>query len=81
MSDYETKADLKNAASIDILHFPIKTDLKSDIEKLDIGKLKKYHKVYILDFVKLETSLVSLSKLSHAVNNRVLKKTEYNKLV
>ena len=43
------------------------TSLKSEIDKLDIGKL--------------ETTPVDLSKLSDVVKNEIVKKTEYNKLV
>ena len=41
--------------------------IKSEIDKLDIGKL--------------ETTPVNLSKLSDVVKNEIVKKTEYNKLV
>ena len=40
------------------------SNLKSKVNKLDIGKL--------------ETTLVDLSKLSNAVKNEVVKKNEYN---
>ena len=43
------------------------TSLKSEIDKLDIGKL--------------ETTPVDISKLSDVVKNEIVKKTEYNKLV
>ena len=38
-------------------------------------------KVNKLDIAKLETTPVGLSKLSDAVKNEVVKKTEYNELV
>ena len=41
--DYTTKADLKNAAGVDTSKFAKKVDLaslKSNVEKLDIDKLK-----------------------------------------
>ena len=41
--------------------------LKSEIDKLDIGKV--------------ETTPVDLTKLSDVVKNEIVKKTEYNKLV
>ena len=44
LSNYATKADLKNATGFDTLKFAKKIDLvnlKSDVEKLDIDKLKK----------------------------------------
>ena len=43
LSNYATKADLKNAAGVNTSDFAKKTDLaslKSDVDKLDIDKLK-----------------------------------------
>ena len=43
LSNYATKADLKNATGVDTSSFAKKTDLanlKSDVDKLDIDKLK-----------------------------------------
>ena len=43
MSNYSTKSDLKKATGADTSKFARKTDvvsLKSDIEKLDVDKLK-----------------------------------------
>ena len=43
LSNYGTKADLKNATGVDTSDFAKKTDLanlKSDVDKLDIDKLK-----------------------------------------
>ena len=43
MSNYATKADLKNVTSVDTLDFAKTTDLansKSNADKLDIDKLK-----------------------------------------
>ena len=43
LSNYATKADLKNAARVNISSFAKKTDLanlKSNVDKLDIDKLK-----------------------------------------
>ena len=43
LSNYETKTDLKNATGVDMLDFVKKTDLanlKLDLDKLDIDKLK-----------------------------------------
>ena len=43
LSNYATKADLKNAAGFDTFDIAKKTDLanlKSDVAKLDIDKLK-----------------------------------------
>ena len=42
-------------------------NLKSEVDKLDIGKL--------------ETNCTDLSKLSNVVKNEVVKKTEYDELV
>ena len=44
MSNYATKADSKNATSVATSYFAKKTDLanlKSDVDKLNIDKLKK----------------------------------------
>ena len=44
LSNYTTKADFKNATGVDTSNFAKKTDLanlKSDVDKLDIDKLKK----------------------------------------
>ena len=44
LSNYATKADFKNGTDVDTLDFPKETDLvnlKSDVDKLDIDKLKK----------------------------------------
>ena len=57
-----TKSDLKNAACVDILKFAEKTDLgslKSEIDKLDIDEL--------------ETTPVNLSKLSNAIEIKIVK--------
>ena len=43
LSNYATKADLKNATGLDTSDFAKKTDianLKSDVDQLDIDKLK-----------------------------------------
>ena len=69
-----------------------KTDLanlKYDVDKLDIDKLKNVpsglislkSKVDKLDIGKLQTTPVDLSKPSNAVKNDVVKKTEYNELI
>ena len=76
LSNYVTKADLKNATGADRTDFAKKTDLaslKSDLDKLDIDKLENVQdhlinlnsKVDKLDFEKLETTLVDLTKLSN----------------
>ena len=69
LSNYETKSDLKNTTGIDTSNFANKSDLaglKSEIDKLDIGKL--------------ETTPIDLSKLSDLVKNEVVKKTAYDEL-
>ena len=89
MSNYETKADLKNATGVDTSKFAKKFDLaslKSNVDKLDIDKLKNVpnglsslkSNVDKLDIGKLETTQVDLSKLSNVVKNDIVKKTEYN---
>ena len=76
LSNYGTKADLKNVTSVDISKFAKKVDLtslKSYIDKLDIDKLKNVPigsnslkiKVDKLDVDKLVVPVpVDLSKLS-----------------
>ena len=92
MSNYTTKAGLENAAGVDTSNFTKKTDLahlKSDVDKLDIDKLKNVPsglislqiKVDKLDIGILQTTPIELSKLSYIVNNEVTKMTEYNELV
>ena len=70
LSNYATKTDLKNITHIDILGFALKTNLgslKTEVDKLDTNKLK--------------TVPVDLSKLWNLVENEVVKKTVYDKLV
>ena len=70
MSNYATKTDLKNATRVDVSSFVSKTNLaslKTEVNKIDDGKLKAVP--------------VDLAKLSNAVKNDFVKKTEYNKLV
>ena len=92
LSNYATKADLKDAAGVDTSEFAKKTDLTkvtSDVDKLDIDKLKTVpsdlsnlkSKVDKLDNGKLETAPLDLSKLSNVVKDDVVKKTEYDELV
>ena len=79
MSNYTTKAGLENAAGVDTSNFTKKTDLanlKSDVDKLDIDKLKNVPsglislqiKVDKLDIGILQTTPIELSKLSYIVN-------------
>ena len=70
ISNYATKADIKNISHVDTSSFALKTNLtnlKNKVDKLDIDKLKPVPTV--------------LSKLSNVVKNDVAKKTDYNKLV
>ena len=63
MSNYATKADLKNVTGADISDFAKNTDLanlKSDVDKLDVDKLKNVS--------------IDLSKLSDAVKMNLLKR-------
>ena len=69
LSNYATKADIKNITHVDTSGFALKTNLsnlKTEVDKLVIDKL-----------VLVPTAL---SKLSNVVKNDV-KKAEYNKLV
>ena len=85
LSNYATKADLKNAAGFDTSKFAKKVDLanlKSNVDKLDIDKLKNVptnisnlkNKVDKLDVDKLLPVSIGLSKLSNIVKNGVAKK-------
>ena len=70
LSNYATKADIKNISHVDTSSFASKTNLASletEVDKLDIDKLVPVP--------------VDLSKLSDVVKNDVVKKTEYDKLV
>ena len=70
LSNYETKADLKNATGIDASKLALKSNLaslKANVDKIDVDKIK--------------TVPVDLSKLSNVVKKDVVKKTVYDKLV
>ena len=70
LSNYATKDDIKSITHVDTSSFGLKTNLanlKSEVDELDIDKLKPIP--------------TDLSKLSDAVRNNVVKKTDYNKLV
>ena len=70
LSNYATKADLKDISHIDISNFAIKSNfasLKTEVDKLDIDKLTP-----VPD---------DLANLSNNVKNNVVKKIDYNKLV
>ena len=70
LSNYATKADIKNVSHVDTSSFALKTNLanlKTEVDKLDIDKLA--------------AAPTDLSKLSNVVKNDVVKKDVYNKLV
>ena len=70
LSNYATKADIKNISYVDISSFALETNLanlKSEVDKLDIDELKPVP--------------TDLSKLSNVVKNDVVKKDVYDKLV
>ena len=67
LTNYATKTDLKNITHVDVSSFASKTNLaslKTEVDKLDVGKLK--------------TAPVNLAKLTNAVENDLVKKTVYN---
>ena len=67
LSNYATKADIKNISHVDTSSFALKTNLanlKTEVDKLDIDKLKP-----VPD---------DLSKLSNVITSDVVKKTDYN---
>ena len=85
LSNYATKVDLKNATVVDTSKFTKKVDLpnlKSNVDKLDIDKLKNVpsalssfkSKVDKLDIGKLESIPVYLSKLSNVIKMMWLKR-------
>ena len=85
LSNCATKAGLKYAAAVDTSDFAKKiylANLKSDVDKSDIDKLKNVpsglsslkSKVDKLDIGKLETTPVHLSKLSNVVKNGIVKR-------
>ena len=70
LSNYATKADIQNVSHVDTSSFALKTNLpslKTQVDKLDIDKLVPVP--------------VDLSKLSDVVENDVIKKASYDKLV
>ena len=70
LSNYATKADIKNITHVDTSSFALKTNLanlKTEVDKLDIDKLVPVP--------------VNLSKLSNVVKSDVIKKAEYNRLI
>ena len=67
LSNYATKTDLKNITHVDVSSFASKTNLaalKTEVDKIGTNKLK--------------TTPTDLAKLTNAIENDVVKKTEYN---
>ena len=67
LANYATKDDVKNITHVDVSSFASKTNLaalKREVDKIDIDKLK--------------TAPVDLAKLTNAVENDLVKKTDYN---
>ena len=65
--NYATKTDLKNITHVDVSSFASKTNsaaLKTEVDKIDADKLK--------------TTPTDLAKLTNAIENDVVKKTDYN---
>ena len=70
LSNYATKAEIKNILNIDTSSFALKSNLdnlKTEVDKLDIDKIVPVP--------------VDLSKLSGVAKNNVFKKDVYDKLV
>ena len=67
LTNYATKTDLKNIAHVDVSSFASKINLaalKTEVDKMDTDKLK--------------TAPTDLAKLTNAIENDVVKKTDYN---
>ena len=67
LTNYATKTDLKNITHVDVSCFASKTNLaalKTEVDKIDTDKLK--------------TVPTDLAKLTNAIENDVVKKTDYN---
>ena len=67
LSNYVTKDDVKNITHVDVSSYATKTNLaalKSEVDKIDTDKLK--------------TVPDDLAKLSNAVKNEVVKKTDFS---
>ena len=70
LSNYATKADIRNISHVDTSSFALKSNLanlKTEVDKLDINKLAPVP--------------TDLSKLGNVVKNDVVKKFVYDKLV
>ena len=67
LTNYARKTDLKNITHVDVSSFATKTNLaafKTKVNKIDTDKLK--------------TAPADLAKLTNAIENDVVKKTDYN---
>ena len=67
LANYATKDDVKNITHVDVSSFGSKTNLaalKTEVDKIDADKLK--------------TTPADLTKLTNAIENAVVKKTDYN---
>ena len=67
LANYATKDDVKNITHVDVSSFASKTNLaalKTEVDKIDTDKLK--------------TAPTDLAKLTNAIENDVVKKTDYN---
>ena len=67
LANYATKTDLNNITHVDVSCFASKTSLaalKTEVDKIDTDKLK--------------TTPADLAKLTNAIENDVVKKTDYN---
>ena len=70
LANYATKDDIKNITHVDVSSFASKTNLvalKTEVDKIDVDKLK--------------TTSTDLAKLNNAVENDLVKKTDYNSKV
>ena len=67
LANYATKTDLNNITHVDVSSFASKTNLaalKTEVDKIDADKLK--------------AAPTDLAKLTNAIENDVVKKTDYN---
>ena len=67
LANYATKDDVKNITHVDVSNFASKTNLaalKTEVDKIDVDDLK--------------TTPNDLAKLTDAVENDLVKKTDYN---
>ena len=92
MPNYAAKSDLISTTGVDTSDFAKKTDsasLKSDVDELDINKLKNVpsgsdrlkSKVDKLNVDKLKPVPLDLKKIKSCSRKRSCYKIEYNKLV